>query len=186
MNPPLRKLHQIALNNAAVQQYIVMSLRCIPASGWCTIEQTQDMSSWYMWHQWPCGYECCICWSGVGSPCGKPVVVPVLPENDRQAGWIVTAAIVALVQVSSSHQAPAAPTALSQCTQCHLSAYIPVLLRVRMKEWSCELGRKCSPFYLSCTVSLVYQHIRRKEILTEAGGWRDTPLFILPLNRSRR
>lgn len=33
-----------------------------------------------------------------------------LPENDRKAGQIVTAAIVALLQVSSSHQDPAVPS----------------------------------------------------------------------------
>ncbi|KAJ4927094.1 hypothetical protein JOQ06_014831, partial [Pogonophryne albipinna] len=38
-----------------------------------------------------------------------------LPESDRKAGQIVTAAIVALLQVSSSHQAPAAPSVLCYC-----------------------------------------------------------------------
>lgn len=33
-----------------------------------------------------------------------------LPEDDKKTGQIVTAAIVAELQVSSSHQAPAAPS----------------------------------------------------------------------------
>ncbi|KAK5913030.1 hypothetical protein CesoFtcFv8_002851 [Champsocephalus esox] len=48
-----------------------------------------------------------------------------LPESDRKAGQIVTAAIVALLQVSSSHQAPAAPSVLCYCMWCHLSANLP-------------------------------------------------------------
>lgn len=41
-----------------------------------------------------------------------------LPENDRKAGQIVTAAIVALLQVSPSHQAPtaASPTINASAT----------------------------------------------------------------------
>lgn len=48
-----------------------------------------------------------------------------LPENDRKAGQIVTAAIVALLQVSSSHQTPAGP---SHWVNAHsaTSAYLPV------------------------------------------------------------
>lgn len=48
-----------------------------------------------------------------------------LPENDRKAGQIVTAAIVALLQVSSSHQTPAGP---SHWVTAHsaTSAYLPV------------------------------------------------------------
>lgn len=34
----------------------------------------------------PCGSEWWICWSHVGSQCGRPVVVPILPENDREGG----------------------------------------------------------------------------------------------------
>lgn len=33
-----------------------------------------------------CGSEWWICCSRVGSQCGRPVVVPILPENDRKAG----------------------------------------------------------------------------------------------------
>lgn len=43
------------------------------------------------------------------SACGRPVVVPVLPENDSGTGYTVTAAIVTLLELSSYRQAPAAP-----------------------------------------------------------------------------
>lgn len=45
----------------------------------------------------------------MGSEFGRIFVASILPENDRQGGSIVTAAIVALVQISSSHQDPAGP-----------------------------------------------------------------------------
>lgn len=59
-----------------------------------------------------------------------------LPQNDRKAGQIVTAAIVALLQVSSSHQTP---TALAPwVSACHLSTSLPV-------SWGAagELRRSC-------------------------------------------
>lgn len=72
-----------------------------------------------------------------------------LPENDRKAGQIVTAAIVALLQVSSSHQTPAGP---SHWVTAHdaTSAYLPVRWGSRVKEKLRVGAGKFLSAYLPC------------------------------------
>lgn len=121
----------------------------------------------------------------MGWECGRPVVVPILPENDREAGQIVTAAIVALLQVSSSHQAPAAA---SPWVSAHsaTSAFIFLFFGGQVEGEVVGWGSKA--FYsfiylLQFTVFLLCIHKERQMMLTEAGDWWDTSSFIPSVNR---
>lgn len=61
----------------------------------------------------------------MGSQCVGGQLLQPLPENDRKAGQIVTAAIVARLQVLSSHQTPAGPSCWVSAHGA-TSAYLPI------------------------------------------------------------
>ncbi len=83
----------------------------------------------------PCGYECLICWSSVGSQCGRPVVPAPSWEwqEDRTdcdssyCGWALGLFLPPGSRCSFT---------LSKGTRCHLSAYLPV-------PWGAGWRRSC-------------------------------------------
>lgn len=94
---------------------------------------------------------------------------PPLPENDRKVGQIVTACIVALVQLFSSHETP---TALSHWVNAHGATSALFLLLAaggRGEEEVVGWGKKLLHVYLRPSVTEVYMCIK-------PGGWQHVPL----------
>lgn len=106
----LRPQKEEALKNVSVQQYV-----CFLSGASRQIYNPTDTGSRDFMHvtaathDAPAAHECLVCCSGVGARCGVPVwgdqLFQPLPESDEETGQIVTAAIVALLRVSSSHRA---------------------------------------------------------------------------------
>lgn len=179
LNPPLRKLYQAALNNVSMRQYIVVSLRCILKGRWKIYYWTDTgngiliyvtpvtyyhaLRLWMLYLLKQCGVRvweasCCSCSSW-----------------EWQGGRI---------DCDSSHCgfAPCLFLPPGSCCSFTLNECTPQRL------YSCSLGGRTKEklrvgaekplpfFFLPCVVSLVYRHNGRQMMLTEAGGWWDTPL----------
>lgn len=107
-------------------------------------------------------------------------MLQLLPENDRKRGQIVTVAIVALLQVSSSHKAPTASSLLVRARGA-TSAFIFPLLQMHLALCkTVSVGRLTWPGYFllldlphkpSLAGHTAHQsYLASGEMLVKAGG----------------
>lgn len=182
LNPPLRKLRQAALKHVSMQQYILVSLRCILTGRWQI----------YNWRD--TGYGDLMYVTPVAHYHAPWLWMPYLLKQCGVTVWEASCCSCSSWEwqegriVCDSNHCGSAPglflppgsccsSTLSKCTLCHLSACIPAP-RGGGAGWrrNCGLGQES--LYHFIWVSLAYHliHNKRQMMLTEAGGWRDIPL----------